>query len=72
MPAPADKKAMFSITWRGGNMGALWALSVHPTLQVVAYGGEDGEVGAFQAEYEGSAKRRSSHMAIGGGWAGWK
>ena len=48
---------MFSISWRGRNMGALWALEAHPSLHLVAYGGEDGEVGVFTAEFEGDSRK---------------
>lgn len=106
---------MFSITWRGEDMGAMWGVSVQPALQVrgqsaakwqasrialtdaaerravllldaaplqsqapsrraaaaplqiVAYGGEDGEVGVFRAEYEANSRRRISHAAVAGG-----
>lgn len=37
-----------------------------PLVQLVAYGGEDGVVGAFHAEYEGHAKRRQPHAAMSG------
>ena len=32
-PAVADKANARFINWRGENMGAVWALDVHPTLQ---------------------------------------
>ncbi|EFN53310.1 hypothetical protein CHLNCDRAFT_136985 [Chlorella variabilis] len=53
-----EKKAMFSISWRGPNMGAVWSVAV------VAYGGEDGEVGVFPAEYEANSRRRVPHTAV--------
>lgn len=35
LPPPcAEKKAMFCISWRGPNMGALWGLAVQPSMQV--------------------------------------
>jgi hypothetical protein len=33
---------------------------------VVGYGGEDGEVGLFQADYEPQSRRRLPHNAIAG------
>eukprot|EP00887_Chlorella_sp_A99_P006678 scaffold3.g6678.t1 len=59
-------KALFAMRWSGGNMGALWALEVHPASQLVAYGGEDGEVGLFVADYEGDSRRRVACM-----WCAW-
>ena len=38
--------------------------------QLVAYGGEDGEVGLFWVEYEGHSKRRMKHKGVAGGWVG--
>lgn len=41
--------------------------AVRPVLpQLVAYGGEDGEVGVFKAEYEANSKRRMPHTAVAG------
>lgn len=126
----AEKKAMFSVTWRGSDMGAIWSMAVQPAMQVggqrrragmcagaaagtaarpagmhgmggrgqpahcqvmphwqgflilcscpwlqfVAYGGEDGVVGVFRADYEPAARRRQHHTAVAGaatGAAGW-
>ncbi|KAL4458983.1 hypothetical protein ABPG75_013848 [Micractinium tetrahymenae] len=61
-----ESKAMFSISWRGPNMGAIWALAVQPSMQVAAYAGEDGEVGIFPVEFEGNSKRRMPHSAVAG------
>lgn len=38
----AESKAMFSISWRGRNMGAIWALAVQPHMQVRRRGGGGG------------------------------
>lgn len=53
-------------------VGRCWLLKskqAHPPIvssQFVAYGGEDGVVGVFRADYEPAARRRQHHMAVAG------
>jgi hypothetical protein len=41
-------------------------LAVLLRVQVIGYGGEDGEVGMFEVEYEASSRRRMPHKAVAG------
>ena len=69
-PPGPGVKANLTITWRGKGMGALWAVEVQPSMQLVAYAGEDGQVGLFPVEYEAS-RRRSGHEALVGACCTW-
>lgn len=60
---PRTSRPNHSLSWRGEGRGALWGIDVHESSQLVAYGGEDGEVGVFKVHFERS---KSKHVAVGG------
>lgn len=43
------------------------ATTPNPLVQLVAYGGEDGEVGVWPADYSGDTRKRRPHTPLAGG-----